>query len=118
MRILIADDQARIRYGLRVLLEQQPGYTVVAEATDCTRLLQKNATTNPDLVLLDWNLPGMPAGSVINLLRRNHQTLNVIVLSGQVEVKSKALKARANAFVSKSDSPEKLLKVIRQVTRL
>ncbi len=59
MRILLADDQTRVRFALRVLLERQPGLAVVGEATNSRDLLDQINATRPDTVLLDWELPGL-----------------------------------------------------------
>jgi DNA-binding NarL/FixJ family response regulator len=58
MRILLADDQPKVRFALRVLLERQPGLKVVGEAADADDLLAQMETACPDLVLLAWELPG------------------------------------------------------------
>ena len=59
MRIFLADDQAKARSALRLLLEQEPGLSVVGEATETEDLLAQVQRTQPDLVLLDWELPGL-----------------------------------------------------------
>jgi len=63
--ILIADDQPRVRHALRLLLEQEPGVNVVGEAAEAKTLLAQVAARCPDLVLLDWGLPGMAAEDLL-----------------------------------------------------
>ena len=58
MQILLADNQPKVRFGLRVLLERQPGLQVVGEAADAEDLLAQVEADCPDLVLLDWELSG------------------------------------------------------------
>ena len=60
MRILIADDQADVRSALGLLLMQEPDLEVVAEATDAVGVLLAAENHAPTLVLLDWELPGVP----------------------------------------------------------
>ena len=115
MRILLADDQERVRYGLRALLRQQPGWKVVGEAESAKQLFALVLVMDPDLVLLDWDLPDEPGKNVLLSLRRMCHNLPVIVLSGQIEVKNAALEAGANAFLSKSSSPDQLLETIQNV---
>jgi DNA-binding NarL/FixJ family response regulator len=115
LRILLADDQERVRYGLRILLGQQPGWQVIGEAFDAENLLNLASVIDPDLVLLDWNLPDMRPESVLFSLGRICQNIPVIVLSGQIEVKTQALEAGANAFVSKASPPDQLVETIRSV---
>jgi DNA-binding NarL/FixJ family response regulator len=112
MRILVADSQPRVRFALRVLLEQQPDIQVVGEATDAQGLLAQARVTCPDLVLLGWELPGLLAVDSLSALRKIRSDLLVIALSGRPEARQAALQAGANAFVSKSDPPERLLAAI------
>jgi DNA-binding NarL/FixJ family response regulator len=115
LRILLADDQERVRYGLRALLRQQPGLKVIGEAENAKDLLVLASVLDPDLVLLDWNLPDMEPEAVLFSLREICQTFLVIIISGQLEVKNEALEAGASAFISKVDPPNQLLKTIQAV---
>ena len=115
LRILLADDQERVRYGLRALLRQQPGWKVIGEAENAKDLLTLAEVLTPDLVLLDWNLPDMPGEKVLFSLRTIFKDIPVIVLSGQIEVNHAALEAGANAFFSKSNSPDQLVETIQTV---
>ena len=58
MRILLADNQSKVRFALRALLEQQPGLTIVGEAAEAGDALLQVEAVHPDLVLLDWDLRG------------------------------------------------------------
>lgn len=120
MRIFLADDQAKVRSALRLLLEQEPGLCVVGEATEAGDLLAQIEATRPNLMLLDWELPGLAlansVGSEKYLLLALHAhcpDLRVIALSGQLEARQAALAAGADAFVSKGDPPERLLATLR-----
>ena len=120
MQILLADNQPKVRFGLRVLLERQPGLKVVGEATDAEGLLAQMEADCPDLVLLGWSLPGLakadPSASsgqgLLSALRRICPDVYVIVLSGRTEARRAALDAGVDAFVSKCDPPERLLAAI------
>jgi CheY-like chemotaxis protein len=61
LNILIGDASLRVRFGLCILLEQHPGWRVAREVEDAQSLLEAVRCGCPDLVLLDWELPGMPA---------------------------------------------------------
>jgi len=119
LRVLLADDQAWLRSALRFLLEQELGVEVIGEAGDARALLAKAQSTRPNLVLLDWELPGMRAvGGGQNLLVALHKfcpNISVIVLSGRPEASSSALDAGVDFFVSKADPPESLLAALRAV---
>ncbi len=111
MRILLADHRSRVRFALRALLEQRPGVNVIGEAVDAGSLLTQAGVTCPDLVLLDWRLRGLAMDS-LPALRRVCPDVRVIALSGRPEERRLALDAGADAFVSKVDSPERLLATI------
>ena len=115
LRILLADDQERVRYGLRALLRHQQGWKVVGEVENAKELFTLVSVLGPDLILLDWNLPDMPGETVLFSLRNMYQDLPVIVLSGQIEARTKALAGGADAFISKANSPEQLVETIQQV---
>jgi len=112
MRILLADHRLKIRFALRALLEQRPGVEVVGEAVDAEDLLTQIEATCPDLVLLDWKLQGLPAVNLLPTLRRFCPNTRVIILSGRPEARKAALDAGADAFVSKTDPPGRLLAAI------
>jgi DNA-binding NarL/FixJ family response regulator len=112
MRILIADDQPRVRFALRVLLERQPGFEVVGEAVDAEDLLAQVRAACPDLVLLGWELPGLAGVNSLAALRKLCPDLPVVALSGRLEARRTALAAGADTFASKADPPERLLTAI------
>ena len=111
MRILLADEQPKVRFGLRVLLERQPGIKVVGEAVDVEQLLACAELTCPSLLLLGWELPSLTAAS-LSALREVCPGLSVIALSARPEARQEALAAGVDGFVSKTDLPERLLAVI------
>lgn len=114
MRVLLADDQAKVRSALRLLLEQEPDLNVLGEAVDAQGLLDWVRAACPDVVLLDWELPGLKANSLLPILRQLCPHLKVIALSGRPEARGAALAAGADAFVSKGDLPERLLAAVRE----
>ena len=115
LRILLADDQERVLYGLQALLRQQPGWRVVGEAENANDLLILAEVLVPDLILIDWNLPDLSGEKVVDSLHRMSKSLAVIVISGQIEVKNTVLEAGANAFVSKTSPPDQLVEAIKNV---
>ena len=112
MRVLIADDQPQVCSALRLLLMQEPDIAIVGEAEDVEQALERVAVQRPDLVLLDWELPGQNGDSALIKLRTAQPELVVIALSGRPEARRAALAAGADAFVSKGDPPERLLTVV------
>jgi DNA-binding NarL/FixJ family response regulator len=113
MRILLADDQPKVRLGLRLLLEQEQDMMVVGEATDSRSLLTQVEESQSDLVLLDWSLQDSTAAEQLAALRQVCPKVAVIVLSAEPGAEEAALAAGADSFVSKADPPEQLLVAIR-----
>jgi DNA-binding NarL/FixJ family response regulator len=121
MRVLVADAQMKVRSALRLILEQELGLSVVGEANEVEDLFAQAETIQPDLVLLDWELPGRQVDAAAGLvgpgllatLRSNLPHLRVIALSGRPEAHQVALAAGADVFVSKGDLPERLLAAVR-----
>lgn len=114
MKIGIADPQVRVRFSLRVLLEQR-GWAVDGEAADGRELLDLLCTRAPDLLLLDMDLPGLPPEDLICLLRTQYPQMRIIVMSGRQELGQAAMAAGADAFACKAEPPEKLLNLIREL---
>ena len=112
MRILIADEQPKVRFALRVLLERQSGLQMVGEAADIEDLLIQLSVTRPDLLLVGWELPGTSGIDLLPAIRRICPKVPVIALSGRLEARHTAMSAGVDAFVSKSDPPEQLLAAI------
>jgi DNA-binding NarL/FixJ family response regulator len=117
MRVLLADDQAKVRSALRLLLEHEPGIRILGEAVDATGLLDWVTATRPDVVLLDWELPGSRVDGLLPALRKLCPGLSVIALSGRPEAREAALAAGVDVFVSKGDPPERLLAAITSYSR-
>ncbi len=115
MKICIADSQTRVRYGLRILLEQQAGWNVVCEVSSANELIEQIDFDPPDVVLLDGELPGMSLEALLKSLRQSCLALCVITLSGRYELRQAALGAGADAFASKAEPPEKLIQLIGQL---
>ena len=113
LNILIGDASPRVRFGLRILLEQQPGWRVVGEVEDVQALLESVRCGCPDLVLLDWELPGMPAQELLTIIRHACPHLWILFMSGNYELRQAAFQAGADVFAYKADPPEKLLGLIR-----
>jgi len=116
MRVLIADNQSIVRHALRLLLEQAGEAQVVGDASQVQNLLAQAEESTPDLVLLGANLPGLNLVELLPALRRANPEVKVIVLSTHPEVSSAALASGADGFLSKTETPERLLEMIIKVT--
>ena len=113
MRILLADDQPNVRSALRLLLEQEAGISVTAEVSDSKELLGSLEKDCPDLVLLDWELPGGTGAELVAALRSQCPELVIIAMSSRPEARQAALKVGADSFVSKGSLPQEVIAAIR-----
>ena len=113
MRVLVADDQGKVRSALRLLLEHERDVEVMGEAVDATGLGDWLRAACPDVVLLDWELPGL-GGERMDTLRALCPSMTIIALSGQPGARQAALAEGADGFVSKGDPPERLLAAIAE----
>jgi DNA-binding NarL/FixJ family response regulator len=114
LHVLIADDQSAVRSALRLLLIQEPGATTIDEACDLDEICGLDQELRPDLVLLDWELPNQGGCAALAQVRATWPGATVIALSGLPEARQAALTAGADAFVSKGDPPEQLMKAVRR----
>ena len=112
LRILLADDNRASRSALALLLETRLGARVVGEAPTMEALLEQAAVTHPDVILLDWELPGKPEADRIVVLRSVAPGARVIVVSTRPESATQAVEA--DAFVNKTDPPEQILAVLKE----
>lgn len=117
IRILVADDHAIVRSGLRQIIATTADLEVVAEATRGPDVLDRVRAGGLDLVLLDMNMPGLSGIDLIRHLKAAHPRMPVLVLSMHNEgpVVARALHAGATGYVTKDSEPEILLAAIRKV---
>ena len=115
MHVMLADEQSRVRSALRLLLEEDPHYWVVDEATEAEELIEKVRNSSIEMVLVDWRLPGLAGEELLSALRALGRDLVIVVLSGRPESQPLAIAAGADAFVSKADPPEQLLTTLQSV---
>jgi len=115
MKVLIAEDQVKVRFGLHILLKQQPDLQVVGEAIDRETLENLVRSMQPNLILLDWNLPGITLREIIPLLKEACPGVHIITLSERQECRKAVMEAGSDAFAFKADPPDKLLSVISEL---
>lgn len=116
-RILIADDHAVVRRGVRALLESQPGIEVCGEATTGSETMDRVKREKPDLLLLDLTMPEMSGLDVAALVRREFPSTEVLVLTVHFseELAQNVLRSGALGYVLKSDTGEDLLAAVDHV---
>jgi two-component system, NarL family, nitrate/nitrite response regulator NarL len=117
IRILLVDDHAVVRSGLRLLIEGGPGMAVVAEASNRADALAAARLEKPDLVLLDLDLGGESGLALIPELLDASERTRVLILTGvsDVETQRQAVKLGAAGIVLKTQPAELILKAIGRV---
>ncbi len=113
MRLFIADADKELRVGLQILLHQEAGMQVIGVADKAKGLLAQVEASQPDVLLLDWHLPGMPMPELVADLQALDWSSKIIVLSVRPEDKDAAVAAGADAFFSKTGPPDELLVYLR-----
>jgi len=116
-RIVVADDHAVVRRGLRALLDAQPGLEVCAEAVSGPETLDCVQRLRPDIVVLDLTMPEMNGLDVTRAIRERSPATAVVVLTMHFseELAREVLRAGALAYVLKSDADSQLLAAIDHV---
>ena len=120
IRVLIVDDHAIVRAGLRMLINPQPDMEVVGEAADGHEALCQARETNPDVLTLDLTMPGGGGLKSLERLRQACPQTRVLVLTMHEDPSylRAALAAGASGYVAKSAVDGDLLAAIRSVARV
>jgi DNA-binding NarL/FixJ family response regulator len=116
-RILIVDDHAVVRRGVKSLLESQPGWEVVGEAATGHEAIEKAAELKPDVVVLDVSLPELNGIEATPLILKASPSSEVLVLTmhHSEELARQVFKAGAKGYVLKSDADHSLVAAIETV---
>jgi DNA-binding NarL/FixJ family response regulator len=119
IRVVIADDHALVRDGIRRMLESTPDIRVVGEAESGDQVLTVVAQERPDVVVLDVAMPGQGFLEILRILREEHQRVHAVVLSAHAEEEyaERALRAGAVGYVTKERTPDDLQEAIRRAAR-
>ena len=117
IRVLLADDHALVRAGLRQFLEQDPQVTEIGEAVSGSNTLDMLRSKSWDLLLLDIFMPDRSGLDILARVRALHPNTRVLVLSGYPERQYaiSVLRSGANGFLSKESAPEELSKAVKTV---
>jgi DNA-binding NarL/FixJ family response regulator len=116
IRILMADDHAIVREGLKRLLSNEPDLVVTCEAADGLEALRHIRAEPLDVALLDMSMPGRSGIELIKMVKSEKPKLAVLVLSMHKEEQYavRALKAGASGYLTKESAPEQLVAAIRK----
>jgi DNA-binding NarL/FixJ family response regulator len=106
LRVLIADHEPEVRQALRLVCEESLGLIVTAEAADGEELLTLLEITHPDILMVEWELPGMQFTDLKNIHPK------VVAIAKQLEARTQALKY-SDGFVYKGAPPHELITLLR-----
>jgi CheY-like chemotaxis protein len=119
IRLLIVDDEARVREGLRMRLASEPDLELVGESGDGATALRLAQELRPDVIVIDVLMPGMDGLQAIRLLQPAEPASRVLAFSvrDDLTTRREAASAGAAAFVAKQEGPDLLLATIRDLAR-
>jgi DNA-binding NarL/FixJ family response regulator len=117
IKVLIADDHAVVRRGLKQILQETPDLIVEAEAATGQEVLDYVRQTPFDVVVLDISMPGKSGLEILKEMKANHHRLPVLILSIHPEEQyaMRVLRAGASGYLTKDSAPEELIKAVRKV---
>jgi len=118
INILIADDHAIVREGLKQILSTTSDMAVIAEASDGNEVVDKLSNDEINFVILDINMPGKSGLDVLRVIKQQRPGLPVLILSMYPEDQyaQRVLKAGASGYLTKEGAPEELIDVIRSIS--
>jgi DNA-binding NarL/FixJ family response regulator len=116
-RILLVDNHALFRVGMRNILEREPDFLVVGEASDSRGAIDMSVQLSPDIILMDLSLPSPGGIETTQRIKRELQPAGIIVLAVNEDEEAlfDAIKAGAAAFILKEVGPDDLVTIIRRV---
>ena len=117
IRLIIADDHALVRGGLKQIFALVPDFEVVGEAVDGSEVLDCVRYKSFDVLLLDLNMPGISGADLISRIKTNQANIPILVVSmhSDSHLAARMLKAGASGYITKDCEPEILLEAIRKV---
>jgi DNA-binding NarL/FixJ family response regulator len=115
--ILLVDDHALFRVGVRNILEREPGFDIVGEADDTRSAFDLSVQLSPDIILMDLSLPAPGGIETTQRIKRELPSAGIIVLAVNEDEDAlfDAIKAGAAAFILKDVAPDDLVAIIRRV---
>lgn len=117
INIVIADDHALVREGLKRIVSDIANMRVCGEAANGSEVMQRVRELSPDVLMLDLSMPGRSGMELIKMVHAEKPLLRILVLSMHQELQYavRAIKSGASGYLTKESAPEQLEKALRQV---
>jgi DNA-binding NarL/FixJ family response regulator len=117
IRLLIADDHALVRSGLRSMLEREPGFEIIGEAEDGRKAVELCHSLRPDLVLMDVRMPRMDGLEATRTIKQEYPEIGVLMVTmhENPDYMLEAIKAGAAGYVLKDAPLDELITAARRV---
>jgi DNA-binding NarL/FixJ family response regulator len=112
-KVLIADDDPLVRYGLVSLVDMEDGFSVIGQATDGTEAVEKTRSLNPDVILMDIQMPFCNGLEATRKIKSEFPNKKIIIMTVHSEALNEAIVAGASYFLLKDSPPEILFSAIR-----
>jgi DNA-binding NarL/FixJ family response regulator len=118
IRLLIYEDNPQLREGLTMLIDGTDGFDVMASFKNCNNVVEQVEAFDPDVILMDIDMPGINGLEGLKLIRKNNQKAKVLMLTVFDDNKNvfEALKNGANGYILKKTPPNKLLEYIQEAS--
>ena len=113
--VLIADREPNVRSALKLFFESSADCPTVGEAAHTQEVLKYVCRHGPELLLLDWDLPGQALDYFIFVIRMIYPDLLIVALGLSGKDRDEAMAAGANAFINKLEFPEQLVETVDEV---
>lgn len=117
--IIIADDHAVVRQGTKNMLENDPAYEILAEASNGTDTINLTLIKNPDILLLDISMPDFNGIEVLKKIKKSNPNQKVVLFTAYSDLQyvKAAIKANVDGYLTKSIDPEELNKSLKKIIK-
>jgi DNA-binding NarL/FixJ family response regulator len=115
MRIILAAKETDLRLAVQLMLSEEPGVRVIGSVSNTGGLLALVESDPPDLVLLDFDLPGQPMGEVLSQIKACEPPPVVVLMGSEGSLSDEALGVGVDHYIQKGDPPETLVEAFRRV---
>ena len=115
-KLFLAEGQDFVRDAMRLLLDNQPDFSVIGEANSSHTMLAAINGSNPDVILLDWFLPAFEPLQALNTIREHYPKTIIIATSVRPELAAHIYQFNVDGFLSKQLSPDEFVQQLKELS--